>query len=127
MRRKRIAGKRQYKELTRSQKWQLLTSFPSYGPDSPFKSEEERREAWIDHRDELLAKCWGGRRPGAFWHYDRPDIDSQRIKDEEDVQLLYRMNMLTEVDIEQLKERGHYPPKPADGRDIREVLEDYAK
>jgi hypothetical protein len=122
MTRKRIAGKRRYKELTRSQEWQLLTPLPSYGPDRPFKSEEERREAWIDHRDELLAKCWGGRRPGAFWLYDRPDIDAQRIPYEEDDQLLYRMKMLKKVEIEQLKERGHYPPKPADGRDPREIL-----
>lgn len=50
------------------------------GPHEAFDSDEERREAWEEHRDEILrlrvkqeAFGWG-RRPKAFWQYDHPGV-----------------------------------------------------
>jgi hypothetical protein len=42
--------------------------------ESPFASEEQRREAWLRHRDRLLGvlPASPGRRPQAWWDYDSP-------------------------------------------------------
>ena len=37
-----------------------------------FASEEERRAAWFNHRDELLQHCSGGQRPAGWWDYESP-------------------------------------------------------
>jgi hypothetical protein len=41
---------------------------------SAFRSDEERREAWFRHRDQVMG-WWGkgGRRPQAWWRYEGPE------------------------------------------------------
>lgn len=125
MTRKRIFGKKRTKELTRSQIWALRSRWSQFGPGCEFETEADYHSAWDDCRESLLADSRAGMRPGAYWKYDAPEIDAQRIPFEDDDQLLYRMGMLSPEEIAELSERkGVYPPKPADGRDPRESLED---
>jgi hypothetical protein len=40
-------------------------------PDSPWVTEAETKRAWRKYRAELVAQCPPGRRPLAFWYFDR--------------------------------------------------------
>src|ERR671914_223358 len=56
------------------QRMNLELGFLSQQPiEVQFANEEERREAWERHRDELLEHRREGRRPDAWWCYDAPD------------------------------------------------------
>ena len=44
------------------------------GRASAFASEADRRRAWERHRGELLALEPPGRRPWAWWHYERDNV-----------------------------------------------------
>ena len=37
-----------------------------------FRSDDERRKAWMHHRSWMLARCRDGRRPQAYWDYEAP-------------------------------------------------------
>jgi hypothetical protein len=63
------------RDLTDAELLDLL----GWGPPV-FASEEDRREAWEAHGDELLADRGGavpGHRPRAFWDYDAPDAPTR--------------------------------------------------
>jgi hypothetical protein len=67
-------------EITADQEMELWLGAGHRG--SAFSSEDERREAWFQHRDRLMA-MWGahGRRPLAWWLYsgrDYPGYDLER-------------------------------------------------
>jgi hypothetical protein len=111
-------------ELTRGQRLNLTTRQPLLGEGHAFGSEAERRQAWQVHGQRLLEDGRPGLRPGAYWSYERPEIDAQRIPHETDVQLLYRFGLLTPDEIETLRQRKGqtWPPRPATGRDPREIL-----
>jgi hypothetical protein len=51
--------------LTEGQELDLLL-----GPGSAFESDEERRQAWFRHRDELIYAVSAFTRPHAFWRYE---------------------------------------------------------
>ena len=40
---------------------------------SHFRDDDERREAWYAHADNLLADCPPGRRPWGWWAYERTE------------------------------------------------------
>lgn len=53
--------------------WQQLDL--DYGPDDHrpgFRDEDERRAAWIRHRDWLMARCRHGFRCDAWWTFEAP-------------------------------------------------------
>jgi hypothetical protein len=51
----------------------LLFGHTLFGRESlgDFENEEERREAWEHHRARLMVELPPGRRPDAFWRFDR--------------------------------------------------------
>ena|SRR5262249_22003225 len=57
--------------ITSTQEMELWLG-PSRG-GSAFSSDEQRRRAWVEHRDRLMG-YWanGGRRPQAWWKYESP-------------------------------------------------------
>jgi hypothetical protein len=65
-----------------------------------FRDDKERREAWLHHRDELLARFGArGRRPAGWWDYEAPikypghDYESAA---------LYEAGLLTEAEAAEL-------------------------
>jgi len=64
--------------LTRSQRLDLVARAYLVGQAQPFATEQERRAAWSANRDKLLSETRPGRRPGAWWQYDAPEIEAQR-------------------------------------------------
>jgi hypothetical protein len=73
--RRRQASREENQGLTSGQRWELLGRS---GGESRFSSETEKRAAWQDHRDELVAYARDGRpgnRPEAWWLYEagRPE------------------------------------------------------
>jgi hypothetical protein len=64
-----------------------------------FASDAERREAWLRHRDELLAKCRAGRRPDAWWTYEAP---FRRPEYEREPARLYEAGLLGEEEKREL-------------------------
>ena len=61
-----------------------------------FRSNDERREAWLRHRERLLASCLYGRRPAGWWDYEAP-IPRPRDQDYEQA-ALYEAGLLTEIE-----------------------------
>ena len=57
--------------LTRDQYNFLLGKFRWTEPESPCSSERPTRAAWKKHRDALLAQCPPGKRPIAFWYFEK--------------------------------------------------------
>jgi hypothetical protein len=59
-------------DITREQEMELWLGASHHG--SAFSSEDERRAAWIRHRERLMV-MWGtnGRRPLAWWCFEAPD------------------------------------------------------
>jgi hypothetical protein len=43
-----------------------------WGGEPAFETDEERREAWEQHCDRLMAQCDDGWRPQAWWDFDAP-------------------------------------------------------
>lgn len=75
--RKRVSRPWQGKnnELTKDQKEHLLYGYTK----NPFRDDEERKKAWFDYREELMAVIgsryslsWG-LRPHAWWSYEAPE------------------------------------------------------
>lgn len=72
------------KGRTSDQEYQELSDFRCrmrWSKYSPFPDPESRKEAWMAHREELIAASIRDRpgcRPAAFWHYDLPGIDDLR-------------------------------------------------
>jgi hypothetical protein len=92
------------------------------GPDHVFSSEEDRKRAWVEFRDVIMAiprnPCT---RPDVWWCFEAPEKpwagESQR-------QALARLNLLTDEEISSLKEWGQWPVEPCPGPrwDPREIL-----
>jgi hypothetical protein len=74
MPRRRRTMKHRRAELTDDQFFELLLG-PSGENVSAFASENDRREAWEEHRERLLARRERspGRRAWAWWHYESPE------------------------------------------------------
>jgi hypothetical protein len=68
-----------------------------------FASEEERRAAWFQHRDELLRYCRWGKRPAGWWDYECP-IRRPRDHDYEEA-ALWEANLLAESEVAELMGR----------------------
>jgi hypothetical protein len=64
---------------------------------SVFQAEDERREAWLKHKDRLM-ELWGkgGRRPLAWWLYEAGDLDYPGYDFERSV--LFEAGLLTETE-----------------------------
>jgi hypothetical protein len=78
MPRKFVVTKARLDRPTMDQDCHLSIGFAFFGGDKfPFVDERHRREMWEANRDEILAEYIEGKRPGrrpvAFWEYDRPD------------------------------------------------------
>ena len=77
------AARRRVKHLTAAQRGDLRHRAYLVGPGRPFRTEEQRRQAWEDHREELEARCNPGTHCGAYWNYDAepepPGEDPRRI------------------------------------------------
>lgn len=73
--------------------------------ESVFDSDAERRDAWGEHRDRLIAeasRAAPGRRPAAFWIHDldRPDLaDANPEHEAERIRLLAEGGHLTRVEV----------------------------
>ena len=70
MPRRRRTPKKRNQELTRAQEWELLLGRKG---ESAFEDEDATREAWLQHRDELLANCVADHRPNAWWRFESPE------------------------------------------------------
>jgi hypothetical protein len=68
-----------------------------------FRSEAERRELWLRHRDRMLARCGPGRRPAGWWLYESP-IRRPTNHDYESA-ALYEAGLLTEEESVQVVAR----------------------
>lgn len=88
------------------------------GPGWAFETEDERRAAWDDHGNDLLAASRPGRRPAAWWDYG----GYEKLPYETDLQALDRLNLLTEHEVEYLANRRLLPVEPATGKDPREMF-----
>jgi hypothetical protein len=68
--------------------------------DSEFACDEDRRDAWERHRDDLLAESRAGTRPAAWWDYDatipRPGGDDCQEP------ALYGAGLLSEAELAEL-------------------------
>lgn len=110
MPRKTRISKRSQVQLSDRQKANLIC-----GPYHPaarapvWRNDDERREAWEAHRDELIAMnfierpvgmlCGSGKgygtRPLAWWQYDAPEL---RRDGESEYDYINRMNLLTDAE-----------------------------
>lgn len=68
MPRKRISGKRRNRALTYQEEFDLLI-----GSGGVQWSDDERREAWHEHKGELMDLVNSGTRPAAFFDYEDPE------------------------------------------------------
>lgn len=121
MPRRRDSGRRRKRRgLTRRQRANLTIgrNCGGIGPERPFETEEERRQAWEDHKEELLATCRAGRRPQAFWDYG----PHERLPHETHLQALWRLDLLTADELEYLQALGRIPPPAYSGEDPRAML-----
>jgi hypothetical protein len=87
-----IVRRHRWGELTHEQEMELWLGPSHRGP--AFGSEDERRVAWIRHRDRLMT-AWAkhGRRPHGWWLYESP-IPRPRYDTEQST--LYVAGLLTE-------------------------------
>jgi hypothetical protein len=70
-------------------------------PSRPgFPNAEARRQAWFDHRDQLLQHCRWGKRPAGWWDYECP-IRRPRNHDYEEA-ALFEAGLLTETEVAEL-------------------------
>lgn len=68
-----------------------------------FASEDERREAWFAHRDELMRDCGAGQRPAGWWDFESP-IPRPRDRDYA-AAALYEAGLLTDDEASSLTAR----------------------
>ena len=67
---KRRTPKARDRALDLDQHWSLVLG---ENPDRPaFRTEQQRREAWERHREQLLEVSHAGRRPAGWWDYESP-------------------------------------------------------
>lgn len=120
--RKKIAGK-QRRGLTPEIRHALLYN-SAMGDDRVFKNDQERREAWFEFREQIMAvrrnPCT---RPYGWWRYEAPEMPWFGESNE---QALARLGLLTEEEIIGLKERGRWPVEPCPGPDWdpRDILKE---
>lgn len=86
MPRRRRTEKARRDRLDFWQRFELLTGRPTSGPDGrSFVDDDDRRQAWEDHRDAVTKLYAGraGRRPWAYFAYDLelPDPDRHHNAD----------------------------------------------
>ena len=77
---------------------------------SDFNSDEQRREAWREHSEELMPMVDPGSRPWAWWQYDAPEPTLPR---ESDVLYLARCGLLTGAEQTRLDGAGVHLPSHA--------------
>jgi hypothetical protein len=69
-----VRRRRHQGPLTSDERWELLIGPPvSRARPHGFRSEADRRRAWEEHREELIAEARQmrpGNRPWAWWHYE---------------------------------------------------------
>jgi hypothetical protein len=107
-------------ELTKEERDDLRYSWTP----TAFASEAARRMAWETHRESLMADCHAGRRPWAYWKFDAPEIQAQRMELETDVQLLWRFGLLTTVEVAELSAGRYWPIRPCLGLTPKQLLEE---
>jgi hypothetical protein len=115
----RKATQRRRPKWTTAQRFDLCKTVYLVGEGRPFATEEARRAAWEEHREELLYSGNPGSRPGAFWQYDYP---GSKIPHESDLQALFRLGLLLEGEAARLSRIQPWPPPPATGQDPRRLL-----
>jgi hypothetical protein len=111
------------KSLTPQQIKNLLNPVLT-GPDRVFQSDADRRKAWIEYKDQVMAvKRNPCTRPAAWWDYE---FSGKRWFGESQRQALARMDLLTESEIAFLKDAGQCPVKPCPGPDWdpRDILKE---
>jgi hypothetical protein len=108
-------AKRVRKESLTLQQVKALLYPTLTGPDHAFENDQERKEAWLGFRDEMMDHprnpCT---RPFAWWDYDFPGV---RLFGESQRQALARLNLLTIEEIAFLKDAGQWPVEPCPGPD----------
>jgi hypothetical protein len=80
--------------LTDEQTFELLLG-PTPVTEGAFASDSQRRSAWFQYRDEILASANQFSRPWGFWNFEIGHIPS-RSAGERDVDLLRELNLLSE-------------------------------
>jgi hypothetical protein len=108
-------------ELTKEERADLLHF---YARHDAFATDDARRTAWETHRESLMAAEHAGHRPYAYWQYDQPEIQAQRMELETDVQLLWRFGLLTTVEVAELRAGRYWPIRPCLGLTPKQLLED---
>lgn len=73
-------------------------------PSSVFDSDEERRDAYFDHRDELMAECPPGSRPLAFYEFETKLKDKPRAPTDRAGHVVMTDN---EAEVAWLRKHGH--------------------
>lgn len=104
-RRRDEALRRRKGEISRQQAFELLTCCAA--ETRHFWDEADRRAAWEEHRDALLAACRAGHRPSAWWEYDRQPDERPR-PGEHEVEALIRIGAATAADVDDLREALRY-------------------
>jgi hypothetical protein len=121
MTRKRVVGKIRHgltDDVLRDLEFQTLV-----GHDHVFESDEDRRKAWIEFKDEVMKRprnpCT---RPDAWWCYEAPE---KPWFGEDHLQALVRLDLLKPSEIEFLKELGRWPVETCPGPDWdpRDILQ----
>lgn len=111
------------RQLTPGQRTNLLIgrNAGGVGPGWAFENEDERKEAWAEHGEQLIDAAPPGRRPAAWWDYG----EYEKLPHESDLQALDRLGLLTEAEIGYLNtyHPGALPTEPATGKDPREQLD----
>jgi len=79
--------------LTLPQEIELILG-PGCCSTADFANDQERREKWRRHRDEIMASANDFSRPWAFWAFEVGRIPS-RENGEREVDLLRELNLLT--------------------------------
>jgi len=85
-----------------------------------FRSDAERRKAWLHHRQWMLARCRPGFRPRAFWHYEAsvPQPDDCRYREA----ALWAAGLLTLEERHQLQASWRAAFEEAQARDFCVVV-----
>ena len=108
----RVPVRRLRRDLSHDQEMSLWLGDHPYRP--AFGSEQERRAAWVRHRDRLMV-AWAkhGKRPAGWWDYESP---VSRPDYEREQSTLYEAELLSETERAELLaewrrefERAHEP------------------
>jgi hypothetical protein len=82
-------------ELGFVEKMELAIGVGNLG--SVFSSEEERRQAWLMAKHELLARAQPGKRPWAWWRYEAPGL-GLKYDCSHERSVLWRAGLLSETE-----------------------------